>query len=64
MSRAPGLGAVGNGQSDEPSLDARGAHVAFRTDSSNFGDGVGNGTTVDTIYVREIGGTNNTARRW
>ena len=34
VSRAPGLGAVGNGQSDEPSLDAMGVHVAFRTHSA------------------------------
>jgi Tol biopolymer transport system component len=58
VSRAPGLGAVGNGESDEPSLDAMGVHVAFRTHSDNLGDGVTPGAAVDTIYVRTIGGTN------
>jgi hypothetical protein len=55
VSRASANGAVGDQQSDEPSIDATGAHIAFVSDSTNFGDGSPTSRQFDSVFRRTIG---------
>jgi len=56
VSRASGAaGAVADGQSEEPSIDANGTHVAFVSSASNLGDGAPANHQFDRVYRRTIG---------
>ncbi len=60
VSREPVVGTRGDGDSNLPSIDGDGTHIAFTTDSTNFGDGAMPGSREARIYVRTLGGQNNT----
>lgn len=51
VSRASGLGAVGDSQSEAPALSQDGTHIVFQSEANNLG-----GTTDSTrsIYVRDV----------
>src|SRR5436190_6579602 len=58
VSRADGLGAVGNANSQYPSINADGTKIAFASVASNFSAADTNKT--NDIYVRDLTGTETT----
>jgi Tol biopolymer transport system component len=57
VSRAGGLGPVGNQGSDEPRLNATGEYVAFASNATNLDP---DATSGQKLYRRQIGGANAT----
>ena len=60
ISREAVVGTRGDGDSNLPSIDNDGTHIAFTTEATNFGDGATPGNREARIYVRTLGGQNNT----